>query len=719
MNTIFKLNFYLVLGFVCLLSSCDYSDSFVEKVKSLTSNEQEYIDDEMQEKYVVNEEHLDSISQNLKLLEHRVYYVDCSGSMISKNFGNKYENGRTLLDDVKDSLEMSLLNLSIDSADIDIIPFYGRKWNNGNLHTSTIHKRGVFTSADRDYIHNIISSINVPENSNSWNTHHSIPINDFLNNRISNKKQYHIMILLTDGKDEYNMSGDHEQSGTDALRNNWSQSYKQNKIYGIYDNLPKNVISGDLPDFFRNNGSSKLFWIQGVNFNINIFQLSNTTDEVMLRKDSLIRIPFGGKMPKVINLTTKEDKHYRYELIQPNPNDKYLKIKVSAIHDGKLPDSWPSMLRFVYDWGEHKTNTYNFPDEEVVSVTIVDEKTPKLELCEADCNYRKGSLIKREISYYKKWHNIGKEYSDTAIISLAYSYSKDVTDDPSIKQGGIRIEGVPEYVCILDSCDNNIKNQEILFSKTQNGRLTLKITLSPGNSLLEDDRVDSLKVRFIGVDNYNTIKWNGKRIDKTTGSYCISAILLNAHEENNPLLTFIFTIIGLLILIIVLFFLFLKLRAFLSPKFHADYHLEFRTNDNFDIVNERNFELKGDLTTSDLVFDSIIYTNKLHHKFIKEVIVACENFNKPYQTWLDKMYNGEIIVITCNFHNQNIDKIIFIPSHNNLVLCRINNSENEYRLQIIDSVVDSNHITIDNTHIYTCFRQEVKTDEINNNHIKL
>lgn len=712
MNTISKVNIF-IFGFVCLLSSCDFSDSIVDKVKDCATNNEQYIDDEKQEEYVVNVERLDSISQNLNLLEHRVYYIDCSGSMISEKMGNKDKNGHTLLDKVKDSLEVSLLNLDIDSVDIDIIPFYGRKWNNGVLQSSTIYKRGEYSLADKKRINEIISSITVPENSNLWNTHHSIPINDFLANRISNKKQYHIMILLTDGKDEYNKDNDREQSGIDALKINWIKSCKKNKIYGIYDNLPNVKIKDKLPDYFNQNNSNKLFYIEGANFNINVFQLSNITDEVMLRKDSLIRIPFGGKLPDGIELTTKADKYYKYEICNPNKSDKFLEIKVSSIHNGKLPDSWSSTLHFVYNWGKHKANFYNFPDEDTVSVTIVDEKTPKLELCEADCILKKGTLIKRDLSYYKKWYGMGSEYSDTAIISLAYSYSKDVTDDPSIKQGCIRIECLPDYVCLLDSCNKGVNNQDILIPKSQKGRLTLKFTLTPGNSLLEGNRVDSLKIRFIGVDNYNTIKWNGKRIDKTSGSYCISAISLNAHEENNPLLTFLLTIISLLILTIILFFLFLKIREYLSPKFHADYHLEFRTNDNFNIVNERNFETKGDVTTSGLVFDSIIYTNKLHHRFIKEVIVACENFNKPYQTWLDKKYNGEIIVITCNFHNPNIDKIIFIPRHNNLVLCRINNSENEHRLQIIDGVVDSNHVTIDNTHIYTCFRQEVKTDGIN------
>lgn len=258
MNTISKV-IYFIFGFVCLLTSCDFSESIVDKVKDYSTNNEQYIDDEKQEEYVVNVERLDSISQNLNLLEHRVYYVDCSGSMISEKMGNKDKNGRTLLDKVKDSLEVSILNLDIDSVDIDIIPFYGRKWNNGVLQSSTIYKRGEFSLEDRKKIEETISSITVPANSNSWNTHHSIPINDFLTNRISNKKQYHIMILLTDGKDEYNKDNDQEQSGIDALKINWIKSCKNNKIYGIYDNLPNVKIKDKLPDYFNQNNSNKLF----------------------------------------------------------------------------------------------------------------------------------------------------------------------------------------------------------------------------------------------------------------------------------------------------------------------------------------------------------------------------------------------------------------------------------------------------------------------------
>lgn len=534
MNTICKERI-IILGFVCLLSSCDFSESIVEKVKDITTNTEQYIDDEIQEEYIVNEERLDSISQNLNLLEHRVYYVDCSGSMTSAYFGNKDENGRTLLDKVKDSLEVSLLNLDIDSADIDIIPFYGRKWENGNLQASTIYKRGNYSSTDRKQIHEIITSISVPKNSSSWNTHHSIPINDFLNNRIFNKNQYHIMILLTDGVDEYNKGGDNEQSGINALRNNWVKSCKQNKIYGIYDNLPNVKIKDKLPEYFNQNNSNKLFYIEGTNFNINIFQLSNMTDEVLLRKDSLIRIPFGGKLPDGIELTTKVDKHYKYELYYPNKSEKYLKINVSSIHNGKLPDSWTPTLHFAYNWGVYKTNTYNFPDQDTITVTIVDEKTPKLELCEADKKFKKGALIKRHLSFYKKWHGFGKEYSDTATLSLSYSYSKDVTDDPSIKYAITRIEGLPEYVCILDSLGQNITNKDIIVPKSRNGILNLKLTLIPGNPLIEDNKIDSVKIRFSGVDNYNTIKWNGKRIEKKDGIYIVNAISLNVSEDINPI----------------------------------------------------------------------------------------------------------------------------------------------------------------------------------------
>lgn len=685
MNTISKV-IYFIFGFVCLLTSCDFSESIVDKVKDYSTNNEQYIDDEKQEEYVVNVERLDSISQNLNLLEHRVYYVDCSGSMISEKMGNKDKNGRTLLDKVKDSLEVSILNLDIDSVDIDIIPFYGRKWNNGVLQSSTIYKRGEFSLEDRKKIEETISSITVPANSNSWNTHHSIPINDFLTNRISNKKQYHIMILLTDGKDEYNKDNDQEQSGIDALKINWIKSCKNNKIYGIYDNLPNVKIKDKLPDYFNQNNSNKLFYIEGTNFNINIFQLSNITDEVMLRKDSLIRIPFGGKLPDGIELITKADNYYKYEICNPNKSEKYLKIKVTSIHNGKLPDSWSPTLHFVYNWGEHKTNTYNFPDQEKITVTIVDEKTPKLELCEADKKYKKGALVKRRLSFYKKWHGWGGEYSDTTSLSLSYSYSKDVTDDSSIKYANIRIEGLPEYVCILDSLGHNITNQDIRLPKSRNGRLDLKLTLFPGNPLIEDNIIDSVKIRFRGVDSYNTIKWNGKRIEKKDGMYIVNAVSLNVSEDINPVEKrirwfFIFLFFSLLLLWTAI----MCVRALLNKFTNNSPALQFKTNPQYTKqslnISPSTLHSYKDYYRSNCITSIIIKNNPQLQGKHQTISWGISNF------WnLRLAFSGDSLIVFVNSHNF-FNEIEMKPLNNGILL-QVDNHSGTIELIEMDKYKD-------------------------------
>lgn len=724
MNIIYKLSSFLVLVFSCFLCSCDFSDSFVEKIKDHTTNSEEFIDDEDQETYVVNEEQLDSISQNLSLLEHRVYYIDCSGSMISRRFGNKYDDGSTLLDKVKESLESSLLDLDVDSVDIDIIPFYGKEWNNGILQAKTIRKRGSYTSTNKEGIHNAISSISVPEGSNSWHTHHYYPINDFLDNRISNKKQYHIMILLTDGKDEYNEYNqqhpkDKVQPGTEVLQTKWFSLCKEKKIFGIFNDL-KGDIKGALPDMFKANKQKNLFWIEGVNFNINIFQLSNTADEVLLRKDSLIRIPFGGNLPKSINLATNEDKHYKYEVCQPEKNDKYLKIKVSALHDGKLPDETTSILRFVYNWGEQKTNTYNFPDEETVAIKIVDEKTPKLELYEADAKFKKGALSKRHLSYYKKWFSMGGEHSDTTTLSLAYSYSTDVTNDSSIKHGSIKIEGLPEYVRILDSQNKDITDKGIILPKSQNDTISLKLTLTPGSDLLEGNKVDSATIQFVDVENYNTIKWNGKKIEKTNGKYIAHAIILQSHEEMNPLKEFLLWILISLLLLLLLalisIWLYFEYRKHHSPKFLQNYQISFRGRDNVRLLPNSTNSIYKETAESPIVKKVKIYTlqvlkkipflNKflwydyekttfckenvliwntgneirthvLSNSFVKYIAVYNKNCYKSAedfqhkegisQTWFSKHRDGRIIIADCDYNkiSSEVDSIYFIPQHDN------------------------------------------------------
>lgn len=668
MKVFYKLNVFLIVGFISLLVSCDFSDSVIKKVKSFATNVEENVDEEERTKNEIHEKRLALISHNLNLLEHRVYYVDCSGSMRTNQF-----KGQPLLDIVKDSLKTSLLNLDIDSVDIDIIPFFGKKWNDGKLTPfPTIHKRGPFSSADKDRIVKIIDSISV--RNEKWATHHSVPINDFLSNRISDERQYHIMILLTDGQDLYNSRNDTAQSGKEVLKEKWSQKSKQ-KIYGIFVNLPEKEISGELPNYFKDNELSKLFFVKGVNFNINIFQLSNTTDEVLLRKDSLIRIPFGGKMPKEITLKTKKDNHYQYEIDgQPDKNDRYLKIKVSAIHGGKLPDSWFQELHFIYNWGEHKLNTYNFPNEEIVSITIVDEKTPKLELSGTDNDCKKGTIINQDLSYYRKWHGIGNDYSDTVSISLSCLYSKDVINDSAIKTGSIRIEGLPKYVCVLDSNGNDITNKDILLHKSQSGRLNLKFTLKPESTLLDGDEVDTVKIRFIGVDDYNTIKWNGKRIEKTDDGYVVNAISLNVSENINPIeRVFRWLFILLLFSLFLLWVAIMFTRNFLLDKFSNNTPaFQFKTDPQ---AKGLNVETGTPLKDCKDTFSSSCITNiKIKHSSHIKIKHSSQEKNFTKTSWglcnfwnLKLAFSGDSILIYVNSHGF-FDEIEMKPLKNGILV---------------------------------------------------
>ena len=63
------------------------------------------------------------ISDSITLKEHRVYYVDYSYSMISRNNKNVDGNGNTLLDLVKKHLKNSIREIKGENVFIEIIPF--------------------------------------------------------------------------------------------------------------------------------------------------------------------------------------------------------------------------------------------------------------------------------------------------------------------------------------------------------------------------------------------------------------------------------------------------------------------------------------------------------------------------------------------------------------------------------------------------------------------
>ena len=220
---------------------------------------------------------IENVADSLKLTEHIVYYLDYSGSM-------EREPHPCLFKDVKDSLIESIRNIKGENIEIEVIPFLdARLWDNGNpRRVFKITKGKNFREKElKNLCDSIrkIKALNKDSNKEWYETHHNIVINDFLKNRINNAKQYHLMVLLTDGEDRSK-----SPSGADVLNESWSEKTKGKYVFGVYCDLKdEGQEKSGLAERF--NGNNRLFYKTDLNLDFDVSILGTGSGHLKKRVD--------------------------------------------------------------------------------------------------------------------------------------------------------------------------------------------------------------------------------------------------------------------------------------------------------------------------------------------------------------------------------------------------------------------------------------------------
>ncbi len=207
------------------------------------------------------------------LKERRVYYLDCSYSMVSPN---------GIWEKVKSSLIEAINDVSDQTTELIVIPFALDSNGTTKVFSNVATEKGKAT---------LVNQINTIVPNNTSMTYLGIPMNDFMNNRIAPARVTY-MFFMTDGQNEQ------KPDPMPGLLSSWGQKYGDKNIFGFYvvlDQAAKN------PTYSKIIAKQPHLWeVKTADVNVNLIRLDN-------------KAVFNAKADKYIDLTVYgNDKGVKY-----------------------------------------------------------------------------------------------------------------------------------------------------------------------------------------------------------------------------------------------------------------------------------------------------------------------------------------------------------------------------------------------------------------------
>ena len=653
------------------LNSCKYHgrnenipDKYSEEIiESLAADKEEKEEQEADSIKKAKEKENKEASESLSLREHRVYYVDYSWSM-KKN---------SLMDTVKSNIKNTIPKLKGQNVRIEIIPFLDSVLWRTKEGKCTLE---IKSHKDWNKLEDFINTIN-PKKRNKifikgehstehYNTHHSIAVEDFINNRINDSNEYHIMILLTDGRDEFKSKTnecDGVKSAIDVMKNHWSEKTKGKYVYGVFVDLMgdlKNIPESKelIEECFEGNEDKGLRYIKGRELDFSAFLLKpKLNNHLDYKNDSIVEIPFGynGRILKELMFEngskSYSDGVYEYTIIeQPKPNSTCIRVSVQSLTQ-ELPETHNARLRFKYNESKDTTQLIK---KWTVDFTIVDKKTPNIDFKLPDHEDEDQSVsFETDLQYCKKFlGTIAPEWTDT--MNLKFSYEK--SQDAKHKNPKLKIKGLPKCVKILyhgetfDSCEITLD--------TDQGTDSLSFIVDTSLKDLDGDIICKDGSIEIVCGDLLHVYANDYPINNDNRSHKIASFRINVDEHCHPIEIIIWCL-GALLLLLLLFALLWRLSRprFLGGNRYIYFEHSQRGNEAryiFYVINGAGLMIDG-------IEDNSVMTCKLSHKLVNSIVVGPESERPKYHSkWI---LNGKNVFVNCNFINdfKNVRRIEIKP----------------------------------------------------------
>lgn len=201
--------------------------------------------------------------------ERRVYYLDCSYSMVTPN---------KIWDKVCDNLIKAIDNVEDETTELIVVPF---AFDNQHHNTLNAYKE-LATPQGKTNLKNKIKSI---KPNKATMTYHSDALKDFYTNRVA-PDRVNYMFFMTDGQNEEN------PDPMPRLLKQWGGKYGDKNVYGFYVMLHGAAADPKVESII--DGQPQLWKVKTADVNINLIRLQNHA-VFNARNDKYFDLPIYGK----------------------------------------------------------------------------------------------------------------------------------------------------------------------------------------------------------------------------------------------------------------------------------------------------------------------------------------------------------------------------------------------------------------------------------------
>lgn len=283
-------------------------------------------------------------SQILK--EKRVYYLDCSYSMVS----NK------IWDDVCDNIKKAIDNINDETTELVVVPF--ALDGKGSIYTL----KEMATDAGKKALKQKIDGI-VPSKSSM--TYHSIPWKDFYGKVDPSKVTY--MFFMTDGQNE------EKPDPMPSEMRKWGEKYGNKNVYGFYVMLHNAAKNNEIE---RIADEQPYLWkVETASIDIRLIRLV-TRAKFNVRNDKYIDIPVLGDM-NGLKFDCKMDSPCSYKVDKIEGKDGKLKVYIKGTKPiAQLPIEENCKMKVTMTGGDK----FTFLVTESIEVKCVNEKEYSLKV---------------------------------------------------------------------------------------------------------------------------------------------------------------------------------------------------------------------------------------------------------------------------------------------------------------------------------------------------
>ena len=224
-----------------------------------------------------------SFSQGLK--ERRVYYLDCTESLVT--------NG--IWDLVRDNLKNAIDQVNDETTELLVIPF-----TDDQAAGFKPPLRVYQEMATQDGKAKLKKAIDTLVTTAKTYTSHYVPLNDFTENRIDpNRVTY--MFLMTDGQTN------RQEAEFKQELEKWGARFGSKNVYGFYVLLYPDAKNTVIEDIVK--GQDHLWQVETADVNVNLIRLDNEA-VYNVRNDEYVDIPIYGTLNGVTLTASGADGDY-------------------------------------------------------------------------------------------------------------------------------------------------------------------------------------------------------------------------------------------------------------------------------------------------------------------------------------------------------------------------------------------------------------------------